>query len=68
MELMPNDRLDQFIEYQRLQHTGNERASRRQRDRIAAQNDRLALSVARRMQLSCKEDFEDLSKHARIGL
>jgi RNA polymerase sigma-B factor len=42
--------------------------ARRLRDRIAQQNDPLALKIARRMQATCKEELEDLAQLARMGL
>ena len=68
MNLTRADRLEEFIKYQRLKSAPTSRATIRQRDRIATQNDRLALSVARRCQGICSLEFEDLAQLARIGL
>lgn len=68
MELTRADRLEEFIKYQRLKADPTSRDAVRQRNRIAAQNDRLALSAARRCQAICSLEFEDLSQLARMGL
>ncbi len=46
----------------------NDPTSRRWRDRVAAENDKLAISIARRMLAVCTEPLEDLTQMARIGL
>lgn len=54
-------------EYYRLK-TENSPKALRIRDRIAQQNDGLAIKTARRLQATCKEELEDLKQIARIGL
>jgi RNA polymerase sigma-B factor len=68
MSLTASERREEFIRYRQIRQSGNARAIQRQRDRLAAQNDRLALKIARRMLGCCKEDLDDLSQLARIGL
>jgi RNA polymerase sigma-B factor len=61
-------RLEALIKYQPLKTNPESRPAIRQRDLIAAQNDRLALKIARRAQATCNLEFEDLAQLARIGL
>jgi RNA polymerase sigma-B factor len=61
------ERLRSLQAYYALTTAGDPRA-RRLRDRIAQENDRLAIKIARRMMAVCSEDLEDLCQLARIGL
>jgi RNA polymerase sigma-B factor len=68
MSLTASERRDEFIKYRQIRKSANPRLIQRQRDRLAAQNDRLALKIARRMLGCCKEELDDLSQLARVGL
>lgn len=61
------ERLRSLQEYSILKQSGDLKA-RRLRDRIALENDKLAISIARRMLGVCSESLDDLTQLARIGL